>query len=211
LGVLGLGNVTMKAQAVFEAPSQVSLSSAYNVIAIYTDGHSIPSGGGFDTNGYAYSANALGQVRESNNLGALQSWRGNIFYFGLPNVLNAVSNTTIALPHGSYSQILMLAATAFGPVANATFVVTYSDSSTTSATYTMSDWCNAQFYTGETVVSQQPYRDGEPWGTSTPTQDYGHQSQSYGYSINLNSSKTLSTLTLPTVRNVVVLALDLKQ
>jgi hypothetical protein len=75
----------------------------------------------------------------------------------------------------------------------------------------MSDWCNAQFYTGETVVSQQPYRDAEPWGASTPTQDYGYQTLTYGYSINLDSSKTLSTLKLPTVRNVVVFALDLKQ
>jgi hypothetical protein len=84
LGVLGLGNVTMKSQAVIEAPSQVSLTSAFNVIAIYTDGHSIPDTGGFDAYGYAFSANALGQVRESNNLGALQSWRGNIFYFDPP-------------------------------------------------------------------------------------------------------------------------------
>ncbi len=206
LGILGLGNVTMKAQAVFETPSQVSLTSAFNVNAIYSDGHSIPANGGFDANGHAYSANLLGQIRESNGLGALQSWRGNIFVFGPPNALNGVASTTISLPHGSYSQILMLAATAYGPIANATFVVTYSDASTTSATYTMSDWCDAQFYTGETVVSQQVYRDAAPSGTQDAL-----ATQTYGYSINLDSSKTLSTLKLPTTRDVVILGLDLKQ
>ncbi len=211
LGVMGLGNVTMKAQAVIETPSQVSLSSAFNVNAIYTDGHSIPYDGGFDTYGYGFSASALGSVRASNGLGALQSWRGNIFYFAAPNVLNGVSNATVTLPHGSYSQMLILASTAFGPATSAVFVITYSDTTTTTATFNMSDWCNASFYSGETVVSQSTYRDGEPWGTSTPTQDYGHQPNVYGYSISLSSSKTLSTLKLPTVRNVVVLALDLKQ
>lgn len=166
----------------------------------------IPANGGFDANGHAYSANLLGQIRESNGLGALQSWRGNIFVFGPPNALNGVASTTISLPHGSYSQILMLAATAYGPIANATFVVTYSDASTTSATYTMSDWCDAQFYTGETVVSQQVYRDAAPSGTQDAL-----ATQTYGYSINLDSSKTLSTLKLPTTRDVVILGLDLKQ
>jgi hypothetical protein len=211
LSLLGLGKVNMKATALQLAPTQMSLSSAYNVIAIYTDGTSIPNNGGFDTDGYAFSANALGQVRASNNLGALQAWRGNIFTFGAPNTNNGVSNTTINLTHGSYSQMLLLASTAFGPITSAAFVVKYTDSSTATTTFNMSDWCIPQFYAGETIVSQEAYRDAEPWGSSTPTQDYSHNSYVYGYSINLDSSKTLSSLKLPAVRNVVVLALDLKQ
>jgi hypothetical protein len=77
LGFLRMGKVNMKATAQQVAPTAVSLSSFYNVTAIYTDGHSIPYNGGFDNNGYGYSADALGQVRASNNLGALLSWRGN--------------------------------------------------------------------------------------------------------------------------------------
>jgi hypothetical protein len=162
-----MGKVNMQAQTVVMTPTQFSLSSAYNVYAIYTDGHSIPSNGGFDTDGYAYSANALGAVRASNGLGALQSWRGNIFTLGPPNALSGVSNTTISLTHGNYSQMLMLAATAYGPIANAAFVVTYTDGSTATTTFTMSDWANAQFYKGETVVSAQAYRNAEPPGTYT--------------------------------------------
>jgi len=63
LGILGMGQVNMQAQSVVLTPTQFSLSSAYNVYAIYTDGHSIPSNGGFDADGYAFSANALGAVR----------------------------------------------------------------------------------------------------------------------------------------------------
>jgi len=210
LGVLGLGKVTMRAQAVFETPSQLSLTSAFNVNAIYMDGHSIPSNGGFDADGYAYSANAMGGVRASNGLGPLLSWRGSVFYLGTPNSLNGVSNTTFSLPHGSYSQMLILASTGYGPALNANFVVTYSDGSTATIPLNMSDWCNPAFYSGETIVASLPYRDAEPPGYSTPVQFYG-QVLVYGYSINLDNTKTLSTLKLPTVRNVVLLAMDLKQ
>ncbi len=167
LGVMGLGNVTMKAQAVIETPSQVSLSSAANVIAIYTDSATIPSNGGFDAQGYAYSANALGQVRSSNNLGALQSWRGNIFYLGAQNVSDAVSNATINLPHASYSQMLFLAGAVDGPLSNEQFVVTYSDTSKTTATFNMSDWCSASSFSGETLVSQTPIATTRPLPTNT--------------------------------------------
>jgi hypothetical protein len=205
LGILGMGKVNMKAQALQLAPTIVSLSSAANVIAIYKDSATIPSNGGFDGQGYAYSADALGQVRSSNNLGALQSWRGNIFYFGPPNVSNAVSNATINLPHASYSQILILAGAVNGPLSSEPFVVKYSDSSSTTATFDMSDWCSASFYSGETLVSQTPYRDQSPSGTQYGTINV------YGYSINLDSSKTVMTLKPPSTRQVVVLAIDLRQ
>ncbi len=210
LGLLNMGKVNVKAQALVVAPTQVNLTSFYNVNAIYTDGHSIPHTGGFDTSGYAFSASELGQVRASNGLGALQSWRGNLFTFGPPNVVNGAANTTISLPQASYSQILIMASTAYGPFTNAAFVVTYTDSSTATTTFNMSDWCSEQFYADETIMSQQSYRNAEPAGQSTPGQSY-NPTYVYGYSINLDSTKTLSSLKLPTVRNVVVLALDLKQ
>ncbi len=104
LGILGMGKVNMKAQSEQLAPARFSLSSVYNVNAIYTDGTAIQNGG-FDTAKYAFSADALGQVRASNNLGPLLSWRGNIFILGTPNTLNGVANTTVSLTHASYSQI----------------------------------------------------------------------------------------------------------
>jgi hypothetical protein len=209
LAFAGLGNVNMKAQVLQVAATPITLTPAYNVNAISTDGTAIYSTGGFDNSSYAYSANALGAVRASNALGALISWRGNIFFLGPPNVKNGVANATVALS-GTYSQLLMLAATAYGPQLNQSFVVTYSDSTTTTATFNMSDWCNPQNYSGETLVAQEAYRDYQSSSSSAATQDSANHTQIYGYTINLNNSKSLASLKLPAVRNVVLLGLDLK-
>jgi hypothetical protein len=204
LGVLGSGKMSMSAQAAQEVGVPVNLSSSYNVIGIYTDGHSIPSNGGFDVTGYAFSANLLGQVRASNSLGAILSWRGQIFSLAAANASNGVSQTTITLPHArNYSQLLILASSSWNYSSNtsASFVVTYSDSSTATSTFNMSDWCGPQYYPGETMVSSQAYRE------NNGSVDYA-QNFIYGYSINVDNTKTLSTLKLPTQRNVVVFAID---
>jgi hypothetical protein len=207
LGILGMGTVNMQAKASTNEAVPVNLTSYYNVIAIYTDGHAIPNGGGFDS-GYAFSANLLGLVRESNSLGAILSWRGQIFALAQANSANGVSQTTVQLPHARpYSQLLILAGTAwaYSSTFSGTFVVTYSDGSTATSNFNMSDWCVPEYYGGETMVSGQAYRDYDPSGT--PTQD-PRQNYTYGYTINVDNTKTLSTLKLPTQRNVVVFAID---
>jgi hypothetical protein len=65
----------------------------------------------------------------------------------------------------------------------------------------MSDWCGPQNYGGETIVSSQAYREIN--GSVQYAQNY-----IYGYSINVDNTKTLSTLQLPSQRNVVVFAID---
>jgi hypothetical protein len=72
----------------------------------------------------------------------------------------------------------------------------------------MSDWCLEQFYADETIIWQGDYRNQDTSGT--PVQESG-ASYIYGYTINLDNAKTLNSLKLPPIRNVVVLALDLKQ
>jgi len=208
LAILGLGNVNMKAQALQVASTPMSLTSSYNVYGIYTDGTAIYNTGGFDTSNYAFSATLLGSVRASNGLGALVSWRGNIFFLGPPNVKNAVANATIPLS-GTYSQLLMLASAAYGPLTNQSFIVTYSDGSTTTATFNMSDWCNLAHYPGESIVAQQSYRDVQTSSASSPGQSY-NTTQIYGYTINLNNSKSLTSLKLPASRDAVLLGLDLR-
>ena len=204
LGILGMGTVNMQAQATQNEAVPVSLSSYYNVIAIYTDAQNIPNGGGFDS-GFAFSANLLGLVRESNGLGAILSWRGQIFSLAPANSSNGVSQTTVQLPHGKpYSQLLILASTAwaYASTFGATFVVTYTDGSTATSNFNMSDWCVPEYYPGETMVSGQAYRDEYP-----SAQD-NRQNYIYGYTINVDNTKTLTSLKLPTQRNVVVLAID---
>jgi hypothetical protein len=201
MSLVSFPKVTM--QALYDQPGStpVSLTSSANVYGIFTNGTTVTNGG-FDTKGYAFSANALDSVRTSNNLGALLSWRGNIFSLGLPNVADAVANATIPLTSGKFSQLLMLASTAFGPYTS-TFVVKYSDSSTASTTLSMSDWYAPSYYANEVWVQSCTYR------LNGSTYSYGSQFNVYGYAINLNNSKTVSSLTLPNNRDVVVLAINL--
>jgi hypothetical protein len=196
-----MGNIQMHAEAV-QVSAPYMTPSNYNVYAIVTDGSPVNSGG-FDTASYAYSANGIGYQYNGLTNGSRLSWRGQIFYTGAPNGLNGVSNTSVSLTAGNYSQVLILAGTGYGPAANAQFVVTYADNSTATATFNMSDWCYPQNFPGESVVAKTAYRDVGQNGRD------GTAPYIYGYSINLDNTKTVKTLTLPTVRNVVVLALDL--
>jgi len=202
LSILGMGKVNMQAQSLQLSAAYVTLNSSFNVNAVFTDGTTITNGG-LDTAGWALSANALGYQFNGMSNGSRLSWRGQIFYTGAPNGLNGLANTTINLPSGNYSQLLILATTGYGPITGAQFVVTYTDNSTTTGTFNMSDWCFPQNYSGETIVVQSAYRNASPANQDSTATNI------YGYSLNLNNAKTVKTLKLPTVRNVVVLALDL--
>jgi len=136
-------------------------------------------------------------------LGTSLTWAGSTFTFGGADTADAVSSTTITLPAGGYAALNILATGVEGNQVNQTFVVTYSDGSTSTFTQSLSDWFTPQSYTGETAVLQMPYRiysngtlDNEPFYL-------------YGYSFALNSAKTVRSLTLPNNRDVVVLAVDL--
>jgi len=193
--------VTMKARYDEPGITPVSLTSSFNIYAIYRDTSSVVDGG-FDTSNYGYSANALDPVRTANNLGALLSWRGNIFSLGLPDGKNGAANVTIPLTSGNFSQLLMVAATSYGPN-TASFVVNYADGSTATTTLTMSDWVNISGFANEVVLQRTGYLvhgTGGPDPIATAI---------YGYAINLNNLKTVSSLTLPNSRNVVVFAIDL--
>jgi hypothetical protein len=174
-------------------PVSVSLASADNVDGIANAGTAVP-GSGMDGGGNAY-AEAL--------LGTSLTWAGSTFTFGGADTADAVSSTTITLPAGGYAALNILATGVEGNQVNQTFVVTYSDGSTSTFTQSLSDWFTPQSYTGETAVLQMPYRiysngtlDNEPFYL-------------YGYSFALNSAKTVRSLTLPNNRDVVVLAVDL--
>jgi hypothetical protein len=116
---------------------------------------------------------------------------------------NAVSSTTISLPAGKYSTVKLLASGVNGHQLNQAFVVTYTDGTTTKATQSLSDWWGPpQNYTGESEVLQMS-------GLVTPTgATLKHVVYVYGYTLAINSAKTVKSITLPNNRNVVVLAVD---
>src|SRR5579871_3198546 len=175
------------------SPVSVNLSSVDNVYGIVNTGTAFTNGG-LDGDGCAYAA-AL--------LGSSINWAGETFSIGSAGVADAVSNTVVTLPAGSYSTLSLLATAVNGNQAAKTLTVTYTDGTSTTFTQSFSDWYTPQNYSGESEVLSMPYRI-----TSTGASD-NRTFYLYGYSFALNSSKTVKSLTLPATRNVVVLAMDL--
>jgi hypothetical protein len=171
----------------------VSLSSVANVYGIANNGVA-PTQGGLDTHDYAASE-AL--------LGASQTWSGITFSLGGAGAADAASQVTVPLPAGSYTTLNLLASAVNGSQANQTFVIAYTDGTTTTVTQGISDWFTPQNYPGESRAVTMSY-------VLTPT---GAQRAGtyyfYGYSFALNSAKTVKSLTLPANRNVVLLAATL--
>jgi hypothetical protein len=164
----------------------------YNVNAIYTNGTSFSTGGA-DTAGFALSATLLGSS---------VTWNGTTFVYGAPNQPDAFSGVTIPLTPGSFGSLNMLAMGVNGNQTSQTFTVTYSDGSTSTATQSLSDWCTPQSYSGESTAVATSYRNTSTGGEQATTCNV------YGYSIPVTSSKTVSGITLPSNRNVVVLAVQ---
>jgi hypothetical protein len=178
------------ATSVSAGTTPVSLTTAFNVYAIGTNGVAVTNGG-IDTWGFAYSSNLLGST---------VTWSGVTFDLGAPAGLNGVSNATIALPAVNSSKLNLLAAAVNGSHANQTFVLTYTDGTTTTLTQSVSDWWAAQNYTGESIAATMAYRVNQYAGIDN------HVADLYGYSFAIDSSKTVKSLQLPSTRNVVVLA-----
>jgi hypothetical protein len=201
MSLVAFPTVTMKSYYDLAGSTPVSMTSVFDVYAIFRDSTPV-SNGGFDTSNYAFSANAIDPVRTSNNLGALLAWRGNMFTLGVPDGKNGAYNVTIPLTSGKYSQLLMLASAAFGPITQP-FVVTYSDGSTATTSLTMSDWCSPGGGINEVWVQQMPYR---LYNNSGPS---NFPNYIFGYAIPLTNTKSVSSITLPNNRKIVVLAIDL--
>ncbi len=170
----------------------VNLGSIDDNDAISNNG-SAPLNGGFDHGGHSYSANLLGTSI---------TWNGNVYDFGPAGSADAADWTTIPLPAGSYTTVSLLGAAVNGNQPNQTFVVTYTDGSTSTFVQGVSDWFTAHLYPGESLVKTMAYRVG-----SGGSQQAGPV-YLYGYSFTLDSAKTVKSLTLPKNGNVVILAVD---
>jgi hypothetical protein len=89
-----------------------------------------------------------------------------------------------------------------GNQANQTFTVTYTDGTTATFTQSISDWFTPQGYAGETTALTTAYRD-----TSGGTEQAGPFNV-YEYTLALDPTKAVSSVTLPEDGNVEVLAID---
>jgi subtilase family serine protease len=174
-----------------------NLSAAYNVFGIYNNGVTYTTGG-MDTDGYSYSAKLLTPSR---------ILYGTQFNFGPANHADAVSGTgqAIALPAGKFSHLTLIATGVNGSQTAQAITVTYSDGSTTEFTRSFSDWFSPSNFPGESEAVAMQYRNA-----SNGTED-DRTFNLYAYSLALDNTKTVQSFTLPSNRNLVVLAATLTQ
>ena len=123
---------------------------------------------------------------------------------GATDASDAVSadGQTIDLPGGKFGTLTLLG-TAASEAKEQKFTVTYTDGTKQTITQSMSAWTTPQHFARETVVTTTPYRDLAN-GTVQPT-----AVNVYGYSFNLNSKKTVQSITLPHNNDVMILAMTL--
>src|ERR1019366_5877179 len=124
-------------------PISVPLTTFFNRAGIYTDGTTFtnPATGGLDGGGSAYSGTLLG---------GSQTWSNTVFNFGPANATNVISaaSQTIPLPSGNYSNLRMLATGENGSQGSQSFVVTYTDATTTTFVQSLSDWFSPSGFVG---------------------------------------------------------------
>ena len=171
----------------------VNLSKYYNIYGIYSRGSKYNTGG-FDNDGYSYSTTTLG-----GNV----VWNGMTFTIGPNNAADAVSNETIPLPAGNYTNLYMLGAMVNNVNANQVFTVNYTDGSNTTVTLNMSDWFNAKGWPGESVISCSEDRNYDDGSLDA------HSACLYGYQIPIDSTKVVANVVLPATRNIVLLSMEL--
>jgi alpha-mannosidase len=172
----------------------VDLSSAYNVGAIHIDGSAFAPADSADGEGFAYSKEALGST---------QLWDGVLFNLGPANAPDAVTDRTISLPPGKFSSLSFLATGLEGNQESQVFTITYADGTSSSVTQSLSDWYEPSGYKGESQAVVMPYRLVADGAKDNRT------FYLYGYSLNLDSSKGVHSITLPNNEHVLVFAVTL--
>jgi alpha-mannosidase len=185
-------NVTVTAVATGTVP--VDLSAFYNVTGIYNDGSTFAPAASLDGDGYAFSEQLLGPE---------QVGGGVAFKLGPANAPDAVTGKTLTLSTGKFASVKVLAVGVNGNQELQTFTVTYTDGTSSSFTQSLSDWAVPRNFTGESAAVAMPYR---------LTADGNRDSRTFYasvYTFNLDSSKAVRGISLPSNRGVLVLAVTL--
>jgi predicted alpha-1,6-mannanase (GH76 family) len=173
----------------------VNLSSSWNETGIYPTGATY-STGGLDGLGYSYSSNLLSPSRVLN---------GVVFQFGPAGAPDAVyaAGQTISLPPGRFQALQMMGTGLGGGQSAQSLVITYTDGSTSQFNQSFSDWFSPSFNPNESEAVAMAYRNSAD-GTQQDA-----QFNLYSYTLLLNAGKIVRSLTLPSDRDVVLLAATL--
>jgi streptogramin lyase len=186
VGILGISMVN-------DAP----LPTTNSGVGIVTDGTPF-AGGGFDSNGYAYSWEALGGTP---TLG----WNGVTFDLGSPNQPDFTSavGQKIDVAQGDFNTLNLAAAAVNGSQTNQPITLNFTDGSSVVWTQSFSDWGGPQNYGHESIISTQSYRNTASGGAQQFTNHV------YGYSYTIPAGKALASITLPNNSNVRLLDIQM--
>lgn len=180
--------------AILTGTVPVDLNSAYNITGIYNDGSQFSPEASLDGDGFAFSEQLLGRE---------QVGGGVVFRLGPANASDMVSGETITLPAGKFTSVKVLALAVNGDQELQTFTVTYADGSSSTFTQNLSDWASPGNFPGESVAFGIPYRLVSD-GSKDSRTFYG-----FAYSFTLDGNKEVRSLSLPSNRDVLVLAVTL--
>jgi hypothetical protein len=190
-----LSSVQLDAVAVAGArPTPVTPESQLQVLSTATDGTNYVLSGFDSYNAYSYKQLNNGSV----------VYQGTTFTLGQPNVPNAITNGAVyTLPQpGNYSSVYLIGAATTTGQTNQPFILTYNDTDgPVTETVNMSSWVASAGYAGETIIASTPYANTYNGGETPCTCDL------YGYQIPADPTRTLVSVTLPSTRNVVIMAL----
>ena len=179
-------------EVVSDGTQTVNLSGYYNLTGITTNGRPFWR---LDGQGNAFSETQVGRSI---------TWDGLTFPIGAPNVNDVVQGggPAINLPAGNDSSVAILATGTNGNQPNQRFTINYTTGSPTYATQSISDWHVPQNYAGESIALITSYRN-----TSTGGRDTNGPFDVYGYSIPVDPTRTVASITLPNDSHVKVLSM----
>ncbi len=169
--------------------TQVDLTGAFNRVGITANGQKFSAG--LDGVGNALSGNLLGSSLTAG---------GVTFTIGTSGVVQSLGQT-VGLPAGLFSKLELLATGVQGNQRGQTFVVHYTDGTSSTFTQSLSDWYTPQDYAGESVALTMPYRN-----QSNGNEDH-RNFNIYQYALTLDATKIVSSITLPSDNRVEVLAI----
>lgn len=185
-----------------------SISGICNRVGRYQDLTVFPSPGGVDLSTTTSATHSSAQV------GNTVTFQG-VTYVLAPVVNNSPVNNALEfqgqilnlldqfLPEAPYASLRMLAIAVQGNKGGLPVSVRYTDGSVDAFTQSFSDWFTPQSYPGESTAIAATYRN-----LSDGTKD-NRTFNLYSYAFNLNIAKSVRSIILPTVADVVVYAISL--
>jgi hypothetical protein len=195
-GVNRSTNIPLVFRADASSSVLVDLSSAYLWLGAASDGAQFDVRGGLGVGHFAYPANQLGSSL---------AFDGVQFFLGPPDAPDAVPgvNQTLDVPAGKFSFVKMLATAVNGRQRSQILKATYNDGSSAYFKQSFSDWGAAPTFPDESAALTVDHRSR--YDTTRDDRKFYLN----GYSFALDSSKTVTSITLPGNSNVSVFAIAL--